>query len=1147
MKKTCALCIHAARRRALTRAGISASSRLMTPARFSVALFALILANSQSLAPAYAQEARATGWNVEVPRGAVREISFDVQEGTFMSLDVSPDGRWIVFDLLGHIYKVSSSGGQAECLTQDSGIAMNYHPRFSPDGLEIAFISDRGGQDNLWVMGRDGGKATQIVSDMNSKFYEPAWSPDGRQIYVTRRLPISAFERTLENLWVYPRAGGAGAPVVESADHQLHWASPSRDGTYLYYHQSDGRGRDQNIKRLNLRTGQSADMTAPKSRSWLYDQRPMGEYAPEVSPDGRYVAFARKIPGGKLRFRGSEVGPRTALWVRDLKSGEERVIVDPLDYDLSDVGVQMQSRIMPGYAWAPDSQSLYLTQGGGLRRAWLKSGRIDAIAFNAAVRRKISAQARGSFDLGGDTFQARALRWPASSSDGASLVFEAAGRIWRTALGSSNGPLRPAPLVDWGVQQDGLDPDHAIFERTPSWSPNNEWVLFTTWREADGGGHVWKVRASGGTPQQITREKGNYLYPEWLPNGDIVANRWDPALERTPSAPGWQLVTLTAAGKVRYTVDVGRLVDGGRNDRGEFYFAAPDGIADAPPRVGPVPPALLAAGGYGAISDGQKITALMEVDPRSGKMTQRGRFIGVAPRLNPSPDGRWIALEQHEDVFLASAQDGAGTTPGGLRTIDPPRAVSLNGGTQPRWRNTHVLEWMSANTYFSRDTITGATTQRPIELLVKNDRSLETIAFTHARLITLDAAGTIENASIVVRGDRIACMGECDVSAASTVIDASGKTITPGWVDVHAHQLSGMDEELPVKHSDSARSLAYGVTTVHDPWVGGDAVLSSFAFGELVRAGRVVGPRSYSTGRAVFPWSQSLEPWTSPADAEREISKRAALGSLSIKNYALKTRYERQWLIDAARRAGQTITAEGQGLFFNISLMMDGSTGWEHWLHELPLRKDAAQFLGSSQAYWSPQLYRGGYPNQPGLEYWLGEAQVQNDPKVLHFSDWQLIASRSRSGKFDLANYPALPMMAQAAVDVHRAGGSIAMGGHGEITGLDLHWEVWTYAMAARPIEALEAATIGGARFLGLEKDLGTLAVGKLADLVILNANPLENIRNTRSISYVMKAGRLYNADKLDEIFPRRRPYGIRPWALEDISRRDTRALSDGK
>jgi len=354
-------------------------------------------------------------WDVTQPRGETREIDFTTTEGTWMSLDVAPDGQSIVFDLLGHVYGISAEGGEAESLTQGSGIAVNFDPRFSPDGQTVAFISDRSGQYNLWLMDTDGGNPRSVFESLHIRVYEPHWTPDGEYIIV-RRQP--------GGLWMYHRDGGEGVPLLADGLGPAAWPSVSTDGRYLYFQLSKGRtlqgsvGGDVQLRRMDLRSGEVIKITGgvPNTQIRLSSG---GGFAPEVSPDGRFLAFGRKIPNGTLNFRGHSFGPRTALWLRDLENGEERVVMDPIEYDHSDGG---DGGVLPGYSWAPDGQSIFITQGGQIRRVDVAGGSVSTIPFTARVHRVISERAYQAFSITDEPFRAKFLRRHTASPDGRRLA-----------------------------------------------------------------------------------------------------------------------------------------------------------------------------------------------------------------------------------------------------------------------------------------------------------------------------------------------------------------------------------------------------------------------------------------------------------------------------------------------------------------------------------------------------------------------------------------------------------------------------------------------------------------------------------------------------------------------------------------------------
>src|SRR5437899_6876955 len=163
-------------------------------------------------------------WDVTKARGATRDIDFTTSEGTWMSVDLSPEGKWIVFDLLAHIYRVAADGGEAQCLTHDSGVAVNFHPRYAPDGQTIAFVSDRQGQNNLWLMNADGSQPRAVFTDKDVRVFEPAWSPDSRYIYVRRQdMKRGGGGGGGSAIWMYSRDGGEGVEIVSRDTRGSAW------------------------------------------------------------------------------------------------------------------------------------------------------------------------------------------------------------------------------------------------------------------------------------------------------------------------------------------------------------------------------------------------------------------------------------------------------------------------------------------------------------------------------------------------------------------------------------------------------------------------------------------------------------------------------------------------------------------------------------------------------------------------------------------------------------------------------------------------------------------------------------------------------------------------------------------------------------
>jgi imidazolonepropionase-like amidohydrolase len=423
-----------------------------------------------------------------------------------------------------------------------------------------------------------------------------------------------------------------------------------------------------------------------------------------------------------------------------------------------------------------------------------------------------------------------------------------------------------------------------------------------------------------------------------------------------------------------------------------------------------------------------------------------------------------------------------------------------------------------------------------IRLEAPRDRPRGAVVLRGARVVTVRGDEIVERGDVLVQGNRIAriCPGTCpDVPLTARVVPVPGKTIIPGLVDVHAHMGYATLDITPQHLWEYRANLAYGVTTTHDPSASTQAV---FAQAELVDAGRIVGPRIFSTGFILYGAENANKAvTTSLDDARAHLRRLKALGAFSVKSYNQLRRDSRQWIIQAAREEEMLVVPEGGSMLQqNLTMILDGHTGIEHAIPVAPLRQDVVTLLARSRTGYTPTLIVG-YGGLWGENYWYQESDVFANERLRRFVPPALLDARARRRVMAPADEFYHVALARAAADVLHAGGSVQLGAHGQLQGLGAHWELWMLAQGGlTPLEALRAATLAGAQYLGLDRDLGSLEPGKLADLVVLDANPLDDIRNSEKVAMVMKNGVLYDAD-LNQIWPdqpagppARRPAGRR-------------------
>jgi len=1093
---------------------------------------ALALAAIATLAPQATHAQQPPAWDVTQPRGTTREIDFTTSEGTWMSVDVSPDGTWLVFDLLGHIYKVATSGGEAVALTQSSGIAINAHPRISPDGQTIAFISDRKGQNNLWVMNADGSNPRAVFTDLYVRASTPAWTPDGQYIVVQRSQLPNGGAPGGGGIWMYHKDGGTGVELLPGNRQPASWPSLSRDGRYLYFQvlnqgaslagysgRNDFMGGAVQVRRMDIRTGEISAVSYGEQQQQVQASSG-GMGAPEVSPDGKWLAFVRRIPDGTITWKGHTFGPRSALWLRNLETGSERMIMDPVEQDIFE-GIKVL-RNFPGYSWSRDGKTIYLTQGGKLRRLDVASGSVATIPFTARVKRTISQLANFQVRDTAATFPIRFARWQSASPDGKQLAFQAVGRIWVMEL-PNGAPKRVTP--------DAFSP----FEYAPAWSPDGQWLAFTSWDDTVSA-HLWKVRATGGTPERLTRDAGEYIHPSWSRDGkEIVLARGAGESRHGRGVVWnqfWDVVRVSSAGvaagggEAQFVV---RVTNGPEANAGSAFNSIRNQIVR--PAYGPDGRIFYL---QLANTDPTTSSTLYSVRPDGSDRRAHVAF-PWADEATVSPDGKWLAFQESDNVWVTPFPiDGNGGAPIRVdrnRPKLPATRLTSTGGLFPTWRDASTLDYGSGDRFFSYSVSRKRADTTRIALTLPRDIPNGTVAFTNARLVTLDKRAVV-NGTLVVTGNRIACVGNCRIPAGARTINASGKTIIPGFIDVHAHNYREHRGIIPQHNFEGAIFLSYGITSTMDPSMWSQNL---FPTAELVENGALVGPRVFTTGDPLYSGDGSRqEDFSSYERAEAGIAKLKSWGAVSLKQYQQPRRDQRQWVMEAARKLQIQVTSENGDLEYTLGMIMDGHTGFEHPLSYTPLYGDVTTFFGKAQATYSPTFMVGG-PGPWNEEYWFQETEAWKDAKTRRFLPWvQYLPQTRRVMKRPATDY-SYAWIAQGLADMIAAGGFGAIGAHGQHNGLGSHWEVWMAAAANGNMGALEIASLHGARFIGREQELGSLTVGKLADFMVLNRNPLQDIRATTDIQFVVKNGVVYDDDTLDEVWPRERPYGPLYWLQPDV------------
>lgn len=1021
-----------------------------------------------------------------------RKIEFTTQEATWASLDVSPDGKTVVFELLGDLYTMPIDGGEASLLV--GGHSYEGMPRFSPDGKKVVFVSDRSGADNIWICDADGKNLRALSTGRNTLWLSPTFTPDGNYVVAckgTGYLPSFSLQ-------MFDVKGGSGLGFGPAGllpgtlnDPRVGRPTPSRmgitnspSGRYFFFTERKGpwqynedNGGQTQVFKMDRTTGKIENVTNEDG----------GAMRPLVSPDGKTLLYFTRYHN------------KTGLKSLNLDSGDAKWISYPVDRD--DMESRSTRDLMPGYAFMPDGKSIVLGLGGKIQRMDVASGTAVPIPFKAKVAQTIGAEVHFDYKIDeSPTVKAKIVRDAVLSPDGQKVAFCAFEKLWVMDL-KERKPMRLS--------------DSKANEFNPSWSPDGKIVVFAAW-DGEDGGQVCMAAADGSGSRPLTSYRAFYNSPIFTPDGknvvfttgtteqglDTAIRQTDPHVEVEDDPAG----ELGRGG--RYIPQLLKIVsvNGGevktlQHSPGTYYF-----LTD--------PERLYVNNGAGVSSmrlDGTDVKEIVH-------------FTSGTPNSNPdavtlSPDGRQALVSADFKLYCATLPiTGEPLTIGTSNSTVPVKKITQDGGENSAWTaDGKKVYWTLGNKLYIQDLTADKPTEIPMTVEIPRATPHGKVLLRGARLITMKGDEVIKSGDILIVDNRITKIGPAGsffVPHDAKVISMKGKTISPGYVDTHSHWFGNNQTGFPMSWAYLV-DLAYGVTTQRDPQSGADTI---YDFADAINAGLAPGPRMYTTGPGIFNGAGTEDKDAVFAHIKRY---RDAYDTKTIKEYVTGDRMTTEYVAMACKEYGLTPTTEGAlETKRYLGEASDGISGHEH-AFPTELHDDMAQFIAKTHTFYTPTLivsYGGAF----GENYWFTNYDIVHEAKVNRFTPQRALDELiRRRGYWGLPEEYVFPMIAAGCKKVVDAGGKVCVGCHGEFQGLGSHWEMWMLASGGMtPLQVLRCATLNGAEAIGLNKDIGSLESGKMADLVIYDKNPLENIRNTNTIHWVMKNGELFDTNTMDAVYP---------------------------
>ncbi len=779
--------------------------------------------------------------------------------------------------------------------------------------------------------------------------------------------------------------------------------------------------------------------------------------------------------------------------LHDLASGDERVLASGLDRDRQDGGSFIYAQ-GPGMSWSPDSRRLYFADSGKIQFVEIKTGESSQVPFRAAVKRQMDKTIRFPVAVPQGRAQTRLHRWAHRTDKG--ILYETLGDIWLSNEGR----------IDQLTDTPALETD-------PVYNRKDGKIYYASWTDSDLGA-IYRRKPNGGRAEKLSSRATQYGGLAISPDGQTLAYfRGDTTLGQG-QALEWQL---------NFELVV-------REDKEERVLAKVTGTLNTMSKM-PLTIRFSPDGEFLYYTWFNEDVLTLSRIHRDGRGEQDLYTFPNSVYARVSPDLKWIAYREYHRSFITPLSFvGVSKEISAFDGKEFSIRVDERDGTFLSWPDSETLGWVRAGEYMEKsvsDIVAAIDNTRVVPVAVEYDvvRPAGAIALTHVRVITMNPnRDVLEDATVLVEGNRITALGtNVAIPSQAEVMDLGGHTLMPGMVDAHGHykaflsQFNVVEQQVP----GLLAPLAHGVTTLYELY--GTAEKDGWIM-DMLRAGKMQGSRLFSVGHPAYGLKQfrpkTLRPIEDYAAAKALVSWNQDHGATAIKDYAIFTRKARHQLMTAARELGINVVSEStSNVWVNLTQILDGTTGIEHSMGITPLYQDMLEVFKASEVGMTPTLLVV-YDGPVGQAYFNQRERVWEDPKLLRF----LRRDDLLAGKRTIHLWPDdhyAPAMAAEMKKLFDQGVLINMGGHGQMPGLDAHWEMELMVQGGfSPLEAIQTATINGATYHGLDRDLGSVEMGKLADLVILSADPRDDIRNSRKIDYVMKNGELFQAQDLTKIYP---------------------------